>query len=273
MAERRMFTTQVVDSDEFLELPLTAQALYFHLGMRADDDGFVHKPKAVLRTVLASGEDLDRLVERGFVLLLDGIAVIRHWRQANVLKNDRLRPLQFPDLAGRIYLREDKSYTDQPQPGLPSLRQVREAYLAERLQRRDKRAKAENGGSKNPGSTLENFGSTLENFGTRREEKGREQNRTEEKGNEENRTQVKAAEAEEEMHTLGGTLGKGVLLLTDRQIGDLMEKMGNEAFDYYADKLSSYIVQTGRKVRSHYRTILQWWQEDRQVKEGDAYAL
>ena len=66
MAERRMFTTQVVDSDEFLELPLTAQALYFHLGMRADDDGFVHKPKAVLRTVLASGEDLDRLVERGF---------------------------------------------------------------------------------------------------------------------------------------------------------------------------------------------------------------
>ena len=73
MAERRMFTTQVVDSDEFLELPLTAQALYFHLGMRADDDGFVHKPKAVLRTVLAGGEDLDRLVERGFVLLLDGI--------------------------------------------------------------------------------------------------------------------------------------------------------------------------------------------------------
>ena len=71
---------------------------------------------------------------------------------------------------------------------------------------------------------------------------------------------------------------QGLCLVCAKELGikpvnDLMEKMGNEAFDYYADKLSSYIVQTGRKVRSHYRTILQWWQEDRQVKEGDAYAL
>lgn len=51
MAQKRMFTMKIVDSDAFLDMPMSAQCLYFHLNMRADDDGFIGNPKRIMRTV------------------------------------------------------------------------------------------------------------------------------------------------------------------------------------------------------------------------------
>jgi hypothetical protein len=90
MANRRMFSLDVVDTDVFLDLPISSQALYFHLGMRADDDGFVSSPKRVTSMIGANQDDLKLLIAKGFIIALeDGIIVIRHWKQNNYIQNDR----------------------------------------------------------------------------------------------------------------------------------------------------------------------------------------
>ena len=71
MAKRRMFSLDIVDTDDFLDLPISAQALYFHLGMRADDDGFVAKPRRIVSAVSAKPADLKRLQDKGYVHLFD----------------------------------------------------------------------------------------------------------------------------------------------------------------------------------------------------------
>ena len=81
MANRRMFSLDVVDTDKFLDMPASSQNLYFHLGMRADDDGFVSSPKKITKLVNCAIDDLNVLISRGFILDVgDGIVVVRHWR-------------------------------------------------------------------------------------------------------------------------------------------------------------------------------------------------
>ena len=90
MAERRMFAKSVIDSDLFLEMPATTQMLYFHLAMRADDDGFVGNPKRIMRMVGASEDDLRVLIGKQFVVGFEtGVIVIRHWKLHNYIQKDR----------------------------------------------------------------------------------------------------------------------------------------------------------------------------------------
>lgn len=77
---------------------------------------------------------------------------------------------------------------------------------------------------------------------------------------------IAAAAAEIETKFLGGELGKGVVLLSDEQIADLLDRMGIDAFDHYVDKLSSFIIKNDAKVKNHYETILKWWSEDGSVR-------
>lgn len=92
MANRRMFSKDVVETDKFLNMPLTSQALYFHLGMEADDDGFVASPKKVQRSIGCSEEDLQILASRGFIIPFEsGIVVLVHWKQNNYIQADRYR--------------------------------------------------------------------------------------------------------------------------------------------------------------------------------------
>ena len=70
------------------------------------------------------------------------------------------------------------------------------------------------------------------------------------------------AAAETNVNVVGGNLGKNVVFLSDDQIEDLLDKMGLETFDYYVDKLSSFIIKNDAHVKNHYETILRWWQED-----------
>jgi hypothetical protein len=87
-----MFSSQIVSSDEFLEMPLTSQALYFHLGMSADDDGFV-SPRKILRMTGAGEDDLKVLLAKNFVIRFEtGVIVVTHWKQNNYLRNDRYTP-------------------------------------------------------------------------------------------------------------------------------------------------------------------------------------
>ena len=90
MARRRMFSLDVVDTDTFLDMPCSARLLYYDLGMRADDDGFLQGAQKILRTTGASRDDLKVLISRGFVIPFEsGVVVIRHWKQNNEIKKDR----------------------------------------------------------------------------------------------------------------------------------------------------------------------------------------
>lgn len=107
MAEKRMFSKQIVDSDAFLEMPLSTQALYFHLSMRADDDGFLNNAKKVMKIIGANQNDYDLLVAKSFVIQFPGgICVIKHWRINNYLRKDRYTET--------IYQEEKSHLTVQP---------------------------------------------------------------------------------------------------------------------------------------------------------------
>lgn len=113
MAERRMFTQKIVDSDAFLDMPLSSQALYFHLNMRADDDGFVNNPKKIQRMIGASEDDLKLLIAKRFILGFEnGVIVIKHWRMHNLLRKDRYNPTQYQEQMARLQLKENGSYTE-----------------------------------------------------------------------------------------------------------------------------------------------------------------
>ena len=92
MAQKRMFSLSVVDTDQFLEMPLSSRLLYYELGMRADDDGFVDNWKKILAFTGLKEDDLKVLIAKQFIIPFDsGIIVIRHWRMNNYLRNDRYK--------------------------------------------------------------------------------------------------------------------------------------------------------------------------------------
>lgn len=256
MAERRMFHSAVVESDAFLDMSAGAQALYFHLGMHADDDGFVNGPRQIARKLRRPPRELKLLVDAGFLLDFDGIMVIKHWRMANSLQNDRIKPLRYPDIAKKLYIKENKGYTTDPDCG-ENLLEIKKELLES---------------SRNPKG---------------KERKGKEKNRKEKNRNEHNAAEEKAqagfpevnpeakfpaepevtaaADIDNSLQFMKGKLGKGVVLLTQQQMEDLLERMGLDSFDYYVERMADFILCKQAKVKNHYATILKWWEEDRSV--------
>jgi len=111
MAEKRMFTMKICDSDAFLDMPLSTQCLYFHLNMRADDDGFIGNPKRVIKLINASEDDLKLLLTKRFILAFEtGVIVIKHWRMHNTIRSDRYNSTSYLDERNQLILKTNKSY-------------------------------------------------------------------------------------------------------------------------------------------------------------------
>jgi len=112
VAERRMFAKTIIDSDAFLDMPLSSQSLYFHLSMRADDDGFINNPKKIQRMVGCGDDDLKLLMAKRFILVFDsGVIVIKHWKIHNYIRNDRYKPTLYQDEKAELTDKDNKSYT------------------------------------------------------------------------------------------------------------------------------------------------------------------
>jgi len=112
MASKRMFTMKICDSDAFLDMPLSAQCLYFHLNMRADDDGFIDNPKRITRLIGANEDDLKLLIAKRFVLAFEsGVIVIKHWRMHNTLSKNRYYETQYLDEKAQLLLKENGAYS------------------------------------------------------------------------------------------------------------------------------------------------------------------
>ena len=112
MAERRMFSKVITNSDSFLEMPSSSQNLYFHLNMNADDDGFVDKVKSIMRMIGAKDDDLRVLIAKSFIIPFDtGIVVIRHWRINNYIQKDRYKETIYSDEKESLSIDKSGLYT------------------------------------------------------------------------------------------------------------------------------------------------------------------
>ena len=224
MAERRMFAKTIIDSDAFIDMPLSTQALYFHLSMRADDDGFINNPKKIQRMVGASDDDLKVLVMKRFIIPFEsGIVVIKHWKIHNYIQKDRYKPTVYVEEKKLIETKGNGAYTECIQ----DVSKVDTQYSIGKVSE-GKDSLGECSGSVVPATTT-----TEDN----------------------------------QLKLIGGSLGKGVVYLTDRQLGDLMDRLGIDAFNRYVDRLATFIIEKDAHVKSHYDTILKWYEEDSKVSK------
>ena len=220
MAERRMFAKTIIDSDSFTDMPLSTQALYFHLSMRADDDGFINNPKKIQRMVGASDDDLKVLVMKRFIIPFEsGIVVIKHWKIHNYIQKDRYKPTVYVEEKAMLVSKDNGSYTEC----------IHDVSKVE---------------------TQLSIGKSIDSLG---QYSGSVADDTDTATTADRNTQLKL---------IGGTLGKNVVYLTDEQLEKLLDKMGMDAFNRYVGRLADYIIQKNAHIKSHYSTILKWYEED-----------
>lgn len=111
MSKKRMFSLSVVDTDKFLEMPISSRLLYYELGMRADDDGFVDNWKKILMFTGLKEDDMKVLIAKMFIIPFEtGVIVIRHWRMNNYLRNDRFNPTQYKEEMAQLQLDNNGIY-------------------------------------------------------------------------------------------------------------------------------------------------------------------
>lgn len=107
-----MFAKTIIDSDAFLDMPMSAQTLYFHLAMRADDDGFINNPRKIMRMIGAGDDDAKILLAKRFLIQFDtGVVVIKHWRIHNYIQKDRYKPTVYKEERAQISVKENGAYT------------------------------------------------------------------------------------------------------------------------------------------------------------------
>ena len=111
MAERRMFAKTIIDSDAFLEMPSSSQLLYFHLSMRADDDGFINKPKSVMRMIGCKDDDIKLLFVKKFLIPFEsGVVVIKHWKIHNYIRKDTYTETKYKEEKSSLEMDENSAY-------------------------------------------------------------------------------------------------------------------------------------------------------------------
>lgn len=226
MAERRMFTKKISDSDAFTEMSSAAQALYFHLNQCADDDGFNNQVSMAMFKAHASPDDLKVLLAKNFVIRFEsGVIVIKHWRMHNTLRKDRYTPTNFQEELAQLGIKENGAYTLGCQ------------VVANRLP---------------SGCHSIGKGSLVKE--SKGEERVVEVSEMTDNGG-----------APPQIECLTGTLGRGVVYLTPEQDEMLLDKLGFDGYNKYIKKLADFIIEKDANVGNHYQTILKWYEEDTKV--------
>ena len=135
MAERRMFAKTIIDSDVFIDMPISARLLYYDLAMRADDDGFVNSPKKIMKFVGASTDDMNILIARQFVIPFEsGVVVIRHWKIHNYIRKDTYKETPYKEEKSMLCTDENNSYIlENKYPSTNRQRAVDEPLTQDRI--------------------------------------------------------------------------------------------------------------------------------------------
>ena len=122
MAQKRMFSKSITETDRFRDMPTSAQALYFHLGIQADDDGFVASPKGILRAIGCNADDLSLLIAKGYAIGFDsGVIVLTDWRTNNLIRSDRYQPTIYTEEKAALQMDETGRYHLLDTNGIPTV--------------------------------------------------------------------------------------------------------------------------------------------------------
>ena len=243
MAERRMFAKTIVTSDAFLDMPLSARCLYFTLGMFADDDGFVNNPKSIMRQVGACTDDLNLLLMERFILAFDsGVIVIKHWRIHNYIRNDRYKETKYIEEKSTLMLDDKGAYTENN--GLPHPMDTIGIPSVSKMDTQDRIGE-------------EKLGEVNSFIHSARER------------DDDDEEPVENSPDSVRLKYLGGSLGKGVVMLSDEQIDSLLDKLSIEEFNKYVEIVADCELN-GKPYRkkTHYQAILDMANKDRKVKKG-----
>ncbi len=230
MAERRMFSKSIIDSDVFLDMPPTTQLLYFHLAMRADDDGFINNPKKIQRMLGCSDDDLRLLIFKKLIIPFEsGVVVVTHWKMHNYIQRDRYKETVYKEEKSTLTV-ENGIYVSTLDTNC--IQTVSEMDTQVRL------------GKVSIGKdSIELFDETenVSNISEKKEEKNKKEN-------------DKPKKEKPIRHQYGEY--KNVLLSDDE-----LKKLKVEFPDDYQDrieKLSEYIASTGKKYSNFLATIRNW---------------
>lgn len=281
MAERRMFAKTIIDSDAFLDMPLSTQALYFHLSMRADDDGFINNPKKIQRVVGCADDDLKLLIAKNFIIPFEsGIVVIKHWKIHNYIRNDRYKETVYQEELAMLEVKENKVYT----LGIPN-----EYQMETQVRLGKDRIGKESIGEDNMSDSTEP--ESIPEFQQKELYEGYVLLTPEEFAELAEHPDYKKyiKKAVEYIRRFGEIPGshykfiKKMMKETKHKYGeyqnvlltdDELQKLKTEYSDYEEriERLSSYVASTGKKYKSHYATIRNWARKDAEVKTNKTYA-
>lgn len=240
MANKRMFNIKIVDSDAFLDMPLSTQCLYFHLNMRADDDGFIGNPKKIMRMVGCSEDDLKLLIAKRFVLTFEnGVIVIKHWKMHNCIQTDRYTPTVYIDEKNMLFIKQNKSYTlDEEKKYIPVSKTE---------------TKRNQNGNKMETNRIQSVYTDIDIDKDIDLDKDIDICPTDKP-----QKQKKTAK-----HKYGEYNN---VLLTDTELDKLKDKFPD--WEDRIERLSIYIESKGAKYKSHYATILNWARRDGSAANG-----
>lgn len=238
LAERRMFAKTIIDSDAFLDMPLSSQALYFHLSMRADDDGFINNPRKIQRSVGATDDDLKLLILKQFILIFEsGIIVIRHWRLHNYIQKDRYKPTIYQNEKAQLSVENNGVYEKVSAPvsnlGTSCIQDVYSLDTQVRLGK-DRIELGEDRGESTPSPA--------------------------------SAPPPKKSPPKAERHKHGEYKH---VLLTEEQLKKLNEDFGNNTVAAYIRKVDEYCQQTGKTYKDYNLTIRNWIGKDGNFNGND----
>ena len=264
MAERRMFAKTIIDSDMFIDMPMSARLLYYDLAMRADDDGFVNSPKKIMKFVGASVDDMNVLIAKQFIIPFEsGVVVIKHWKIHNYIQKDRYKATSYQAEKESLTLKNGTYYTDdlpdvsnldteciqdvysldtQVRLGKDRLGKVRLELGKDRVRDRDRdRERQELESAHAP----ENLPLEI----------------AENKNNKNNENDFNNSDNKKPTRHKYGTYKN--VLLTDED----MEKLKSEFPDDWQnriERLSEYIASSGKTYKNHLATIRVWAKKDKE---------
>ena len=261
MAERRMFAKTIVDSDMFIDMPMSARLLYYDLAMRADDDGFVNSPKKIMRFVGASMDDMNVLIAKQFIIPFEsGVVVIKHWKIHNYIQKDRYKATSYQAEKESLTLKNGTYYTDDlPDVSNLDTECIQDVYSLDtqvrlgkvRLELGKDRVRDRDRDRDRERQELESAHAP-ENLPLEIAENKNNKNNENDFNNSDNKKPTR--------HKYGTYKN---VLLTDED----MEKLKSEFPDDWQnriERLSEYIASSGKTYKNHLATIRVWAKKDKE---------
>ena len=264
MAERRMFAKTIVDSDMFIDMPMSARLLYYDLAMRADDDGFVNSPKKIMRFVGASMDDMNVLIAKQFIIPFEsGVVVIKHWKIHNYIQKDRYKATSYQAEKESLTLKNGTYYTDDlPDVSNLDTECIQDVYSLDTQDRLGK-------------DRLELGKDRLELGKNRVRDRDRERQElesahapenlpleiAENKNNKNNENDFNNSDNKKPTRHKYGTYKN--VFLTDEDVEKLKTEFPDD-WQNRIERLSEYIASSGKTYKNHLATIRVWAKKDKE---------